>query len=144
MDSVQPRDQPTREWGEQAYMRTRKWIQVVVISNLVIVIWCMWIAVVGELVTLKSAQKISHTPLHHHHQPEPLRQGRMDPCFHVLYAKFWPYQSECCSRNRDSLDQATFFPIFYLSNFGEPVWIVASVFCFLADRSSTRFGLLLL
>ncbi len=44
MDSVQPRDQPTREWGEQAYMRTRKWIQVVVISNLVIVIWCMWIA----------------------------------------------------------------------------------------------------
>ncbi len=22
---------------------------------------------------------------------EPLRQGRMDPCFHVLYSKFWPY-----------------------------------------------------
>ncbi len=34
-------------------------------------------------------KKISPTPLHHH-QPEPLRQGRMDPCFHVLYAKFWP------------------------------------------------------
>ncbi len=29
--------------------------------------------------------------LHHHHQPEPLRQGRMDPCFHVLYTKFWLY-----------------------------------------------------
>ncbi len=39
----------------------------------------------------KCAKKISPTSLHHHHQPEPLRQGRMDPCFHVLYAKFWPY-----------------------------------------------------
>ncbi len=39
----------------------------------------------------KCAKKISHTPLHHHHQPEPLRQGRMDPCFHILYAIFWPY-----------------------------------------------------
>ncbi len=39
----------------------------------------------------KCAKKISPTPLQHHHQPEPLRQGRMDPCFHVLYAKFWPY-----------------------------------------------------
>ncbi len=39
----------------------------------------------------KFAKKISPTPVHHHHQPEPLRQGRMDPCFHVLYTKFWPY-----------------------------------------------------
>ncbi len=39
----------------------------------------------------KCAKKISPTPLHHHHQPEPLRQGRMDPCFHVLYTKFWLY-----------------------------------------------------
>ncbi len=40
----------------------------------------------------KVCQEISPTPLlHHHHQPEPLRQGRMDPCFHVLYAKFWSY-----------------------------------------------------
>ncbi len=38
----------------------------------------------------KCVKKISPTPLHLHHQPEPLRQGRMDPCFHVLYAKFWP------------------------------------------------------
>ncbi len=30
-------------------------------------------------------------PLHHHHQPETLRHVRMDPCIHVLYAKFWPY-----------------------------------------------------
>ncbi len=35
----------------------------------------------------KCAKIISPTPLHHH-QSEPLRQGRMDPCFHVLYAKF--------------------------------------------------------
>ncbi len=39
----------------------------------------------------KCAKKISPRPLHHHHQPEPLRQGRLDPCFHFLYAKFWPY-----------------------------------------------------
>ncbi len=32
----------------------------------------------------KCAKKISPTSLHQHHQPEPLRQGRMDPCFHVL------------------------------------------------------------
>ncbi len=30
------------------------------------------------------------TPLHHHQQPEPLRQGMIDPCFHVCI-KFWPY-----------------------------------------------------
>ncbi len=35
-------------------------------------------------------ENIPHT-LHHHHQPEPLRQGRINPCFHVLYAKFWPF-----------------------------------------------------
>ncbi len=28
----------------------------------------------------KCAKKISPTPLHHQQQPEPLRQGRMDPC----------------------------------------------------------------
>ncbi len=38
----------------------------------------------------KVCQEISPTPLHHQ-QPEPLRQGMMDPCFHVLYTKFWPY-----------------------------------------------------
>ncbi len=37
----------------------------------------------------KCAKQISPTPLHH--QAELLRQGRMDMCFHVLYAKFWPY-----------------------------------------------------
>ncbi len=36
----------------------------------------------------KCAKKISPTALHHHNQSEPLRQGRMDHCFHVLHAKF--------------------------------------------------------
>ncbi len=36
--------------------------------------------------------------------------------------------SECRCRNRDSSGQATFFNLL-LSNFGEPVWIVASVCC---------------
>ncbi len=35
----------------------------------------------------KCAKKISPSPLHHHHHSEPLRQGRMDPCFHILYTK---------------------------------------------------------
>ncbi len=39
------------------------------------------------------------TPLHHQHQPEPLRQGRRDPCFHVLYAKFWPYHLNVTAEN---------------------------------------------
>ncbi len=53
--------------------------------------------------------KVSPTPLHHHLQPEPLRQGRMDPCLYVLYAKFLTLPSECCSRNWDSSDQTTLF-----------------------------------
>ncbi len=39
----------------------------------------------------KCANEISPTILHPHQQPELLRQGMMDPCFHVLYTKFWPY-----------------------------------------------------
>lgn len=35
---------------------------------------------------------IPHTAhLLHHQKPELLRQGRMDPWFHVVYVKFWPY-----------------------------------------------------
>ncbi len=89
----------------------------------------------------KCAKKISPTPLHHH-QPEPLRQGRMDPCFHVLYAKFWPNHLNV-SRNRDSSDQATFFQ----SSIIQFWWACANCslrFLFLADRSGTRWGLLLL
>ncbi len=68
----------------------------------------------------KCAKKISPTPLHHHHQPEPLRQDRMEPCFHVLYAKFWPYIWMFQQKSRLNL---------LLSGFGESVWIVSSVCC---------------
>ncbi len=68
----------------------------------------------------KCAKKISPTPLHHH-QPEPLRQGRMDPCFHVLYAKLSPYHLNHQTRQC--------FSNLLLSNFGDPVWIVSSVSC---------------
>jgi len=36
----------------------------------------------------KCAKIKSHTPLQHQ-QPEPLIQGRIDPCFYVIYIKFW-------------------------------------------------------
>ncbi len=51
--------------------------------------------------------------------------------------------SECCSRNRNSKDQATFFQ----SSVVQLWWVCANCslrFLFLADRSSTRCGLLLL
>ncbi len=70
---------------------------------------------------------ISPAPLHHHHQPEPLRQGRMDPCFHVLYAKFWLYHLNAAEIKTHQTRQH-FFNLL-LSNVGEPVWIVASVSC---------------
>lgn len=37
---------------------------------------------------LKSAKKMSLSSLHHHHQPEPLIQGRMHPAFHAVDANF--------------------------------------------------------
>ncbi len=84
----------------------------------------------------KCAKKISTAPLHHHHQPEPLRQGRS-------LRQILTLPSECCSRNQDSSDQATFFQ----STIVQFLW--ACVNCilrvlFLADRSGTRCGLLLL
>ncbi len=76
----------------------------------------------------KCAKKISPTPLHHHHQPEPLRQGRMDPCFHVLYAKFWPYHLNVAAEIKTHQTRQRFSNLL-LSNSDEPVRIVASVSC---------------
>ncbi len=67
-------------------------------------------------------------PLHHHHQPEPLRQGRMDPCFHVLYAKFWPDHLNVAAEVETHQTRQRFSNLL-LSNFGDPVWIVPSVSC---------------
>ncbi len=73
----------------------------------------------------KVCQEIS--PTLHHHQPEPLRQGRMIHAFMFFTPNSDP-TSECCSRNQDSSEQATFFNLL-LSSFGESVWIVSSVCC---------------
>ncbi len=56
-------------------------------------------------------KKMSPTPLHHH-QPEPLRQGRMDPCFHILYTKFWPYHLNVAAEIKTRQTRQR-FPIFY-------------------------------
>ncbi len=90
----------------------------------------------------KCAKNISPRPLHPHHQPEPLRQGRMDPCFHVFYAKFWPQHLNVAAEiETQKSDQATFLQ----SSIIQFWW--ACVNCslrFLADRRDTRCGLLLL
>ncbi len=76
----------------------------------------------------KCAKKIFPTPLHHHKQPEPLRQGRMDPCFHVLYAQFWPYHLNPAAEIETHQTRQRFSNLL-LSSFGEPVRIVSSVSC---------------
>ncbi len=91
----------------------------------------------------KCPKKLSPTPSHNHHQPEPLRQGRMDPCFHVLYTKFWLYHLNVRSRNRDSSDQATFLQSSIVRFWWSCVNCILRVL-FLSDRSGTRCGLLLL
>ncbi len=81
-------------------------------------------------------------PLHHHH-PEPLRQGRMDPCFHVLYAKFWPYHLNVVADIETHQTRQRFFQ----SSIVQFWWACVNCslrFLFLADRSGTRCGLLLL
>ncbi len=93
----------------------------------------------------KCAKKLSPASLHHHHQSEPSRQGRIDPCFHVLYTKFWLYHLNDAVEIETHQTRQRFSNLL-LSNFGEPVWIclVSLRFLFLADRSGTRCGLLLL
>ncbi len=96
-------------------------------------LWCLNDA---QLV-LRGQENIPTITQHHHHQPEPLRQGRMDPCFHVLYANSDLPTSECRSRNQDSSDQATFLQ----SSFVQFWW--SCVNCslrslFLADCSVLR------
>ncbi len=111
------------------------------VSNNTQVDWCLNDA---QLVLMdpKCAKKIPPTPLHHHHQPEPLRQGRMIHAFMFFTPNSDP-TSECCSRNQDSSDQATFLQ----SSIVQFWWVCVNCILrvlFLSDRSGTRCGLLLL
>ncbi len=65
-------------------------------------------------------QENTPTPLNHHHQPEPLRQRLSCSLRQIL-----TLSSECNSRNPDS----SRFSNLLLSNFCDPVWIIASVCC---------------
>ncbi len=75
----------------------------------------------------KCAKKISPTALHHHQQPEPLRQGRMIHAFMFFTPNsdpiIWMSQQIETHRTRQR-----FFNLLS-SNFGESVWIVSSVCC---------------
>ncbi len=76
----------------------------------------------------KVCQENILTPLHHQHQPEPLRQGMIDPCFHVLYAKFWRYHLNVAAEVETHQTRQRFSNLL-LSSFDESVWIVSSVCC---------------
>ncbi len=91
----------------------------------------------------KCAKKISPTPLHHHQQLEPLRQGWIDPCFHVLYAKFWPHHLNVAAKIETHQTRQRFFQ----SSIVQFWWACVNCglrFLLLADRSGTRCDLLLL
>ncbi len=92
---------------------------------------------------MKCAKKNSPRPLHHHHQPDPLRQGRIDPCFHVLYAKFWPYHLNVAAEIETHQTRQRFSNLLFFQ-FWEACANCILRFLFLADRSGTRCGLLLL
>ncbi|XP_073804821.1 uncharacterized protein si:dkey-172k15.5 isoform X2 [Danio rerio] len=76
---------------------------------------------VDDQLVLMDPKKISPTPLHHHHQPEPLIQGRMIHAFMLLSRA-----SECVSRNGDSSEQQRFSNLL-LSSFGVEQYIVSSL-----------------
>jgi len=71
----------------------------------------------------KYAKKTSpRWPLHHQgQQPEPVIQGMMDPCFHVVIAKFWPYHLNV-SAEIETRQTRQCFSNLLLSNFGEPTF----------------------
>ncbi len=79
-------------------------------------------------------EEISPTPLHHQ-QHEPLIQERMDPCFYVVYTKFWPYHLNV-TVEIDSSDMATFFQS-CIVQFWWAHTNYSPSFLFLNDRSGT-------
>ncbi len=88
----------------------------------------------------KCAKKISPKPLHQQ-QPEPLIQGRMDPCFHVVTPNSDPaiWKSQ---KKSGLIGPGNLFSIFYCQ-FWWSCTNCSLSFLFLADRSGTCCGLLL-
>jgi len=82
----------------------------------------------------KCAKKTSPTPLYHQ-QSGLLIQGWMDPCFLVVYAKFWPYHLNI-GAEIESHPTWQRFSNLLLSNFDEHLQTIASVCC--SDRRDTR------
>lgn len=85
----------------------------------------------------KCAKKISPTPLQHlHHQ---FIQGRMDPCFHVVYAKFWPERLDVAAEMETCQIRQSFFDLL-LSNFGWTIVNWSLSFLLVAGGCGTECG----
>ncbi len=131
----------------QLEVAIRRWVHcshkgMDMVSNNTQVAWCLNDA---QLVLRgpKCAKNIFPTLLYHHHQPEPWRQGMIDPCFHVLYAKFWPYYLNVTAEIETHQTRQHFSN----QSIVQFWWACANGslrFLFLADRSGTRCDLLLL
>jgi len=95
---------------------------------------------------LKGCQSVPRKyPPHHYTTTISLNRWYKAGWIHafMLFTLILTLPSACCSRNRDSSDQATFFQ----SSIVQFWWACANCslsFLFLADRSGTRCGLLLL
>lgn len=84
-------------------------------------------------------QKIPPIPLHHQHQLELLKQGKIDPWLHSDYPQIQTLQTKRRSRTWESSDRATFFQ-FSIVQFW---WARANSslsFSFFAEMSGTQCG----
>ncbi len=59
----------------------------------------------------------------------------MNPCFYILYAKFWPYHLNVAAEIETHQTRQRFSNLL-LSGFGDPVWIVSSVSCSYLTRAA--------
>ena len=97
-----------------------------------------WFVLTG----LNCGNKAFPTPLHHRHQLGLFTQGREGPWIHAVAAKFWPYYLQASTEIEIHRARLCFFSL--TVQFWWACTHCSLSFLFLADRSGTRHGLLLL